>query len=941
MKEISNVRIFLIAVITLLSIWGAAPTARYYMHLRHQPELTAPRPSTATIAPEDIESPEYIAWLNANPKYKAWAETHSDYIEWENRSEQLRSEGFLGMSPIPLGLDLRGGVDVTLKIDYNKALVEKLERRTESLRRYFENEQVAVELKAIDQGRRVSVAVLSESDTRAAANILREYNDIFVGDYDEAALKAGTASFTLSETTVASSLKQDLEGARKAIAERVDSMGVTQPKVSLQGDEYVRIQVPGEKNPDRLITNVIRPAFLELKLVHPENERIIREAVGPDGELDRAYVLPAGTEFLPTKFVSIDVKTKEEVVQRGWMVVSRSASVTGKNLINAQMNIDPTQLPDPVYVSLEFDQEGTQKFAEVTSANVGRRLAIVLDGTVRSAPNLKTAITDGRCIISGGFQPEEAKELSDVLKAGSLPAPLIIENKHTVGASLGKDSILSGVKALLIGSVAIVVFMIAYYGMAGVIAIIALIMNILLILLIMSLSNATLTLSGIGGILLTLGMASDANVLIYERIREEIEAGRPLRQAIGLGFNRAFTVILDSNLTTLLTALVLLQFTEGSVFGFALTMVFGLLANFYTGLTVTYTLCALWFQKRQQLSLGVLKFPKTNIPFISMRKISWSISAVVFVVGVLLLFSRGGVQMGVDFAGGARAEVHFTEDVQSEQLRTVLSDNGIENPRVQAIVDKPNTFIIDSKTIELPAEMQGEISEVGYTEQMLRAALTAGFTEAGYTVDSFSSFGAETSRSFGQLALVVVVLASLAILAYLWFRFEIAFGVAAVIALIHDLLVVVVVSEVWGVQITLEVVAALLVLLGFSVNDTIVIFDRIRENTRTMARDSFESICNSAMNQSLSRTVVTSLTTLFAVACLLIFGGEGLSNFAKVLFTGVIVGTYSSDFLAAPLVFQWNKFKGNQLQKSLAEKKKIRSEAKPVRSAGAATRTDK
>ncbi len=929
MKPISKLRISIIVLVTVVALILTFPTIRYYLHLRHQSEYTAlltPRPE-GPEPPAAVDEAARQQWEAQNPELAAWYQEHAPYHQWAEREQQLRQRA------IPLGLDLQGGVDVTLTVDEAKAIAGEVDELRASIQRAFENEQINVETRLLAGQPAFELQLLDTTNTRRASILISEWQQRITGPMNEEALAAGPVVYRMEESEVAHRISETMDGVRKAISERVNALGVTQPRISLVGNDQIRIQVPGYKDPQHLINTVIRPAHLEFRLVHARNHELIDPATG---RLRVGAELPVGTELVPGREGQLNRDTNQMEFKEVEYVLLDRPELTGANLRSAGVDIDPMRLDNPIVVSLAFDAEGTRRFADVTTRHQGRQMAILLDGVVRSAPVLEDPILNGRAIIRGGFTQQEATELSQVLKAGALPAELQIESQRVVGATLGGDSIVSGVQALLVGSLAVTIFMVVYYGTAGVISVLALILNVMIILAIMSLANATLTLSGIGGILLTVGMAVDANVLIYERIREELAAGRPLRQAIGTGFNRAFTVILDSNLTTLLTALVLLQFTEGSVFGFALTMTFGLLANLFTGLTVTYTLCALWFSRRGTLNLGKLAmFSKANYDFINLRKLSIPFSIILIVGSLVLLAARGGLVYGVDFSGGYRAEVEFTENVGIDQIRDALN---MPDERVQEVVGEVNMFLIDVGLVEA-AEGQ-EVSQLQATRERLQEQLNSQFGAEGYVVLADSGFGEETSRGFLNLAITLVFLASLAILAYLWFRFELAFGVAAIIALVHDMLLVVLLATLWNVQISLDTVAALMVLLGFSVNDTIVVFDRIRESTRTMFNKSFGEICNISMNQTLSRTIITSGTLLFTSLALLFIGGAGLASFAKVITLGAIIGTYSSNFLATPLVYEWNRYKGNRLQQALAAKKKKVEAAKPIggRPAGGAPR---
>ena len=416
----------------------------------------------------------------------------------------------------------------------------------DSLKTEMNNKKISADFNLVDQAKAFTIRLAKPDDARNAYNLINFYKARLTQVPLEAELATGKpVRVALEPQSLTQSIEQDVEGARKGISDRVDQLGVTQPRISIQGKDRIRVQVPGEKDPDKLIDLVIKPANLEFHLVSQR----MNEVIGPDGKVKPGAPIPPGTEVVPFKSGKLDPTTNEMAYTESQILINKKAELTGKNLRSAGVNYNPSSIDNPIEVTLEFDREGTKRFAEVTEQNVGRQLAILLDGVVRSAPRLNEAIREGRAQITGGFTNEEASDLSQILKAGSLKAPLVIESKRTVGASLGAESIQDGVRALRWGSIVIAIVMILYYGTAGVIAVIALIVNILIVLAMMGLSHATLTLSGIGGILLTIGMAVDANILIYERIREEFAAGRPMRQAISLGFGRALNVIMDSHIS--------------------------------------------------------------------------------------------------------------------------------------------------------------------------------------------------------------------------------------------------------------------------------------------------------------------------------------------------------------------------------------------------------
>lgn len=885
MNNVSPFRLGLVIAVTVISAILTVPTVLYFNSLRSAP-----------------------------------AETSDAFSAWEQKTEKLRSRA------IPLGLDLRGGVDVTLKIDDAKIETNAVKALVTTLKNAFNDKQISAAVGETEDGKSISIKILEKAQARDAFQMLNTtYKEEIEGDYSQARLEAGEeVRISMNKAQLAHGVDQGIQGALKIVRDRLDQFGLTQPSIAMQGRNQIRIQVPGIKDPEKLINNITKLATMEFRLTHEHHgtsQDPIGNLIDDKGQLKDGAQVPLGYELVNYKFGHVDEQTKKIVYREGKMLVEKEVRLTGASLRAASVQRDQFDLQNPIKVGIQFDNQGAETFAKLTEESVKkakadgtpRNLAILLDGVVISAPRLGVIITGGSAVIEGGFTFDEAQDLAYLLKGGSLPAPLVPESKRTIGASLGTESIISGVRALVWGTVAIVTFMVFYYAMAGVIAVIALFLNVLMVLAILALSQSTLTLSGIGGILLTIGMAVDANVLIYERIREELDGGRSLRQAIALGYDRAFSVIVDSHMTTLVTALVLLQFAEGSVRGFALSMTFGLIANLYTGLTVTHVLCSLWFGYRNSLSLGVFRmFKNTKIQFIKTRWISLGGSGVVIAIMLVLIVARGGLDYGVDFAGGLLAEANFTKPTTEHELRTLLQESGLHGEKVQA-VPGTDSYVIRVKTVE------GE--PLTTTEQMLRSGLEKKYP-GGFKLDRVASFGAETGQGFRDMAIMVVLLSSSAILLYLWFRFELVFGAAAVIALLHDLVLTVLICSLWGVEISLDSVAAMLVMLGFSVNDTIVNFDRLRENSHKEMGKSFGELCDLSLNQCLSRTIITSGTVFLVVTVMLLIGGEGLSAFSKVMFVGSIAGTYSSVFIATPIVFEWNRRQKDRLVTALREKGK-------------------
>ena len=906
MQRESNWRYYLILIVTVLCLIFIWPTVSYITFL-----FTQQPPSAQGMAEAD-----YQKALTA--------------YEDEKDTRQRKA--------ISLGLDLIGGVDVLLRVDADKMQSDLLASQRESLRRELAEKQISAQIQFNEKRDALTIKLADKANAQRLGNVLQDYvKGDTIQAIDEGALRAtGEATVRLSPKMLNNRLGDSIESAVRSIRNRVDEFGVTQPSVSLQKDtNSIRVQVPGEKDPEYVINQIIKPAQLEFYLLHEQNDQLAAqlfekvEVEGPRGEkreefkLRQGAQLPPGYRGMRGEMTRQNEKTHQMETTEMMYIVKERPEMTGEHLQDAWVQT-LQRLANPIVVSLSFDREGARQFHRVTSSYLKRRLAIALDGVIYSAPVLQSAIANGQAIIEGNFQPAEARDLTLVLRAGALPADLKPVSERAVGPTLGAESIKQSLKALMIGAACVTGFMVIYYGTAGVISVIALALNLLVIMACMNLFGATLTLSGIGGIILTLGMAVDANVLIYERIREEIRGGRTAYAAIRGGFGRAFSVIFDSNLTTLLAALVLLQFGEGTVQGFALTMTFGLLANLFTGLTVTFALCALWFSWRGKLSLGVLHIfrnPKYN--FIGMRRATFPLSALMVTGAIVILVLSGGPQYAVDFRGGVLSEVRMLKaegDAQAEmqKLNAALNTIGADQARIQRVETGGGHDYLIRLALQTPEGATD--GDVTYTKKRLRTALLSQFSKDEIDIARIEGVSREVSQGFREIAVMVIIAASICILIYLWFRFELVFGAAAVVALIHDLTITVGLITLFKVQISLDVVSALLILLGFSVNDTIVIFDRIRENTHTMFGHSFKDICNDAMNKSLSRTFITSLTTIGVMLIMYFLGGHSLAPFALTLIIGGVIGTYSSDFLATPLVYWWNERQQGRLVEELGRK---------------------
>jgi SecD/SecF fusion protein len=667
--------------------------------------------------------------------------------------------------------------------------------------------------------------------------------------------------------------------AVEVIRNRIDEFGVRETSIQKQGEDEIVVQLPGVTDRQRAIDLIGKTAMLEFKVVSTETEKIKQAIAG---------TVPLGYEL---KY------TQEENEP---LLLEKKAVLTGDTLTNAAVRFDQSSFNEPI-VSLQFNAAGAKTFAEVTAANVGKRLAIVLDGKVQSAPRIREAIPSGEAVITGRFDAQQAQDLALILRVGALPAPMYVEEERTIGPLLGQDSINKGVKAIVIGGLLVFIFMAGYYLLAGLISDVALLLNLLMILGGLGLLpvlfpgvSATLTLPGLAGIALSLGMAVDANVLINERIREELTAGRNLRTAITNGYGRAFSAIFDSNLTTLIAAFLLFQFGTGPIRGFAVTLTIGLVSSMFTAIVVTRVIFELLLHWGWIKSLPMLQLIKeTKIDFISKRKIFYAISIIVISVGLFSYFKKGPAAYGIDFVGGQLQEYSFKSAPAMDKVRQVLKDLNLADASIQQFKDNPKVVLIRTSEDK---------------NQMLTDKLKENFPNDDIQILRIERVGPVAGKHLKTKALAALIWSLVGILIYVSSRFKhINFAAAGVVAILHDVLVALGFLVITNRQIDLLSVTAFLTIAGYSINDTIVIYDRVRENARLYRKLSLKEIINLSVNQTLARTLLTSGVTLLVVISLLFYGGEVLSNFAFALFVGFITGIYSTIFIASPLVLAWSR----------------------------------
>ncbi len=741
-----------------------------------------------------------------------------------------------------------------------------------------------------------------------------------------------------------------MKGAIGVLSDRINRTGVREPIIQQQGFNKIVIQLPGMTSVERQRNLIERQASMRWMLVDEDrmklsqfsDERLLNLYDNALKELRAEFKEKTDEAGNPVEWTLSDLDAKLEdslppdtilrvyeheervegrkAMQRPPLLLQSSDDqpevIKGDEITGALATRDP-ETGESV-INFTLNRAGADKFSQVTreynseSKNAvresgrgrrGWRLAILLDEEVISAPAIRSEIYD-RGQITGIFTPEEARDLAIQLKAGALPAKLNIVAQRSIGPTLGADSVRKGVFAAVLGLILVAAFMMVYYLVAGAIADFALTFNIVIILGVLASLRATLTLPGIAGIILTIGMAVDANVLIFERIREELTAAKKIGAAIDSGYQKAFRTILDANVTTFITALVLYYIGSGPVRGFAVTLMIGIATSMFTAIVVTRVVMdvLLRFKRFQRLPmLAFLRQPKLD--FIAWRKKAFVISIVLIIAGMISFGAKWSRNFGIDFSGGTSATLVFQNEIAQADLSkiraTLDSDSNIEDfnlRRLRLQGEKKDTGVI------IDAKLSGGADASALAEKV-------GNLLPGNPVVSKSEetvYPTVANRLWKQ-ALIAVVVAMLGIVIYISWRFEFRFAVGAILAIVHDVLVTL--GLLTGLfilarrQLNLPVVAAVLTIIGYSINDTIVVCDRIREDLKIMKGVDLKTIINTSINQTLSRTLLTSLTTLLVVFCLFLFGGQAINDFAFALLVGVIVGTYSSIFVASPIVY--------------------------------------
>jgi SecD/SecF fusion protein len=696
--------------------------------------------------------------------------------------------------------------------------------------------------------------------------------------------------------------KNNLEQAVEVIRKRVDYFGGGEPVISPVGNDRILVQIPG-LDPAKIVEarqQLSRVAKLEFRMVYPDN-----------GERLRA--IDAGTEVIPPEYRIETHKVEEGEGKKPFderLLVKKKADLGGDKVTGANAFYDQQGWG----VNLSFDSEGAKKFGEITEANVGHRFAIVLDGVIQSAPVIRTAIYGGNAQITGNFTEQSARNLASVLE-NPLQTPVSLEEERSVSPTLGLDSIRSSILAGLLGLAITLLLVMVYYKFAGLIANVVLIVNIVLLLGALTMFNFVLTLPGIAGIILTIGLAVDASVLIYERLREELALGKTLKVALQTAYEKAFSSILDANVTTLITAVILFWKATGPVKGFAITLTLGIFCSLFTALIIGRNLFS-WFVdtgKIKRISMLHL-ISSQHIDFLGKGLLAVVCSLALLIAGATAFVVRGDRNFGVDFRGGDLLSLSAAKSVQLADVRASLRPLHLDNEPIQQSTQGNRNFI----TLRLPLN----------TSDKAQKAIREHIPNGEFKVEREERVGALVGGELARSSLWALGLGIFGILIYVTFRFELAFAIGAIVALLHDVFMTVGLFSLLGRELTLTMVGAVLTIAGYSINDTIVVYDRIREGLASGRKGTIEQIMNESINQTLSRTILTSTVTLIPILCLFFLGGAVLRDFSLAIIIGVVVGTYSSIFIASPIVLWWTRARGggaSALRREVTQKRAVTS----------------
>ncbi|WP_405338769.1 protein translocase subunit SecD [Fibrobacter sp.] len=855
--------------------------------------------------------------------YTVWPSIQVHTKKGAEKQTFLKENPKLGAKSINFGLDLAGGTAITLEIDKSGIKGEDIkdvqEQSLEIIRNRVDqyglsepqispsgDDRIVVELAGVDDS---TAKALVGSTAKLEFKILAEAEKFtqVVGLIDQYLTRQTTdivADSAATDSTAKDSTVAKADSAKdttKALSDD-ELLGKAPAAAEVAATDSAKDSAAVEAQPASEVGVALSAYYMSFGnggFIAEENVEKVKKLLATEGvqkliPRDVAFAFGSGLE---------PVQRDSKIKAKRLYLLKRRAEMAGDDVVDAR----PYRVSDgvsagEVAVSLKFGGIGPKKFSAVTAANIGKQMAIVLDNQVISAPVIRDRIPNGEAQITGLDDMAEANRLSVVLRAGALKAPMKIIESRSVGATLGEENIVQGFGSGAIGLILCLVFMVAYYRLGGLIASFGMVINTLVTAAVMSVFNATLTLPGIAGFILVVGMSLDANVIIYERIREELKNGLTARAAVAKGYERAFGAILDSNLTTVLTGLILYKIGTGSVKGFGLTLTIGILTSLFCAITVTRSILDWKLAKRDATTLsiggGFKAINEANLQIIPNRRRFGLISAILIIASIAFVAIKG-FDFSIDFTGGQVYTVQYQDSEKHEKdLSKALSAAGISGTKV--------------RTLGGTSANSYQISMRASDDAQFEVKMAQAFEKAGQKCEIVAkdNVGPTIGKELRFNAILSVILAWLGILIYVWFRFGkfgLGFGVAAVLGLVHDTVITLGFISAFGLSFDGALIASLLTMIGYSVNDTIVNFDRIRENTAVYGSSNFAETINKSMNQCFSRTMVTSLTTLFVCVILAVMGGSSIRDFGLVQCFGILIGTYSSVCICSPIVLWWSK----------------------------------
>jgi len=786
---------------------------------------------------------------------------------------------------VTLGLDLRGGSSLQLELDTQAMERDRLRSLLDNVRSTLRADQIQAQSSRIMDN--TVVAVIPDAMQRQKAfDKLKE----LISPLQVSAFSAPFPNYvieqsgdmikmSLSDKAIAYYINGALDQSLEIVRQRVDSVGVSEPSIQRVGTDRLQVQVPGLQDPSQLRTLLGSTAKMTFHLV--KNNVDFNNP-------------PPGISILPDY--------KDGSAQR--YAIEDKVSLDGSMLTDARAAYEPdTNQP---MITFELNSQGAKLFAQISRDNLGRAFAIVLDNKVLTAPVIQSVIPNGRGQITGNFTSSETATLSALLRAGALPAPLKVIEERSVGPDLGADAIKMGLYTGIFGFALVAVFIFVLYGMWGLIADIALALHTVLTFAALSLLGATLTLPGIAGIILGIGIAVDANILINERIREESDKGVGALAALDRGFKHAFSTIIDANVTIVIATILLWYFGTGPVRGFAVTMLLGVIISLFTDVTIVRIIMNFVVRARKIKNLRIHSFlnvipQHTNFRFMNARFAGIGVSIILSIASVILFF-KPGLNYGIDFEGGIQMEMATPVPPDLAKLRATLSDLHMGEIALQNIGSDKSVMI------RVQRQAGGEDAQTAAVEKV-KATITHFYPNA--TFPQVEVVGPKISGELARSGFLAVILASIAMTVYIWWRFEWFFAAGAIITLILDTTKMVGIFALFQFDFNLTAIAALMTIVGYSVNDKVVVYDRMRENLRLYRKTPLREIIDMSINQVLVRCIFTSTTTALSMLPMAIWGGSAVHNFALPIVIGVVIATSSSIFIAAPILL----FLGNWQEK--------------------------